>query len=284
MGMVVCATQRKKSQTNTSAAEETKSVELMEEGNNDENLTQTETTLNKDEISSESETREQKIAAALVKTADYIVDKVSALDDRFAISGNTLKAIATIQEIDERNKISETVITNIKKFDEKYTISQTAGNVVTTTITKAKELDESCNLTENLTNTGSNLALCMTDFERRYDISTRITTAFLLTMTTVTEVITQYLNRITNSSTTSTTDNVTDNNENTMMEGVAESFTTTNEDNFNTLEIGGAPLEAAAVEVAEPENEVHDSQNPDLAGTGSDTADTITTTATAVAV
>ena len=281
--MVVCATQRKKSQTNTSAAEETKSVELMEEGNNDENLTQTETTFNKAEISSEPETREQKIAAALVKTADYIVDKVSALDDRFAISGNTLKAIATIQEIDERNKISETVITNIKKFDEKYTISQTAGNVVTTTITKAKELDESCNLTENLTNTGSNLALCMTDFERRYDISTRITTAFLVTMTTVTEVITQYLNRITNSSTTSTTDNVTDNNENTMMEGVAESFTTTNEDNFNTLEIGGAPLEAAAVEVAEPENEVHDSQNPDLTRTGSDTADTITTT-TAVAV
>lgn len=275
--MVVCATQRKKSQTNTSAAEETKSVELMEEGNNDENLTQTETTLNKDEISSESETREQKIAAALVKTADYIVDKVSALDDRFAISGNTLKAIATIQEIDERNKISETVLTNIKKFDEKYTISQTAGNVVTTTITKAKELDESCNLTENLTNTGSNLALCMTDFERRYDISTRITTAFLLTMTTVTEVITQYLNRI-----TSTTSSTTDNNENTMMEGVAESFPTTNED---TLELGGAPLAAAVeVEVAEPENEVHDSQNPDLAGTGSDTADTITTTATAVAV
>lgn len=280
--MVVCATQRKKSQTNTSAAEETKSVELMEEGNNDENFTQTEITLNKDEISSEPETREQKIAAALVKTSDYIVDKVSALDDRFAISGNTLKAIATIQEIDERNKISETVLTNIKKFDEKYTISQTAGNVVTTTITKAKELDESCNLTENLTNTGSNLALCMTDFERRYDISTRITTAFLVTMTTVTEVITQYLNRITNSSTPSTTDNVTDNNENIMMEGVAESFPTTNED---TLELGGTPLAAAVeVEVAEPENEDFDSQNPDLTRTGSDTADTIAATATAVAV
>jgi hypothetical protein len=195
VGIVVCATQRQK--TKAAVAPEPTEAEIMEGGAHVEEADAEEQAKHADAPSA-PETREQKIAAALVKTADYIVDKWSAIDERFAISGNTLKAIATVQEMDERNKISETVVTSIKTFDEKYQVSETAGNLVTTTVTKAKELDESCKLTENVTNAGSNLALCMTDFERRYDISTRITTALIFTMTTLSEAITSYMNRIAN--------------------------------------------------------------------------------------
>lgn len=192
VGIVVCATQKGKSKSPAEAPALT-DADHMEGGTTDLASRPAAPVVN-----GEPETREQQIAAALVRTADYVADKWSAFDERFAISGNTLKAIATVQEMDERNKITETVVTSIKAFDEKYQVSETAGNVVTTTVTKAKELDETCKLTENVTNAGSNLALCVTDFERRYDLSARITTALIFTMATLTEAITTYYQRLTN--------------------------------------------------------------------------------------
>lgn len=201
VGIVVCATQKRKSESKP----ETTDIERMEDGAAEAEETPTSTPTN----NNENETREQRIAAALVRTADYIADKWSALDERFAISGNTLKAIATVQEMDERNKITETVVINIKAFDEKYQVSETAGNVVTTTVTKAKELDETCKLTENVTTAGSNLALCVTDFERRYDLSARITTALIYTMSTMAGAITAYYQRLTNGPTAGSADGST---------------------------------------------------------------------------
>lgn len=193
MGIVVCATQKSKANAELATPAAT-DIERMEDGTTEVE----ESPASPSAINNEPGTREQQIAAALVRTADYIADKWSALDERFAISGNTLKAIATVQEMDERNKITETVVTNIKAFDEKYQVSETAGNVVTTTVTKAKELDETCKLTENVTTAGSNLALCVTDFERRYDLSARITTALIYTMSTMADAITAYYQRLTN--------------------------------------------------------------------------------------
>lgn len=198
VGIVVCATQKRQAKNATPAPTD---IEQMEDGTAADNLPPNENS-NTTPADNEPETREQQIAAALVKTADYIAEKWSALDERFAISGSTLKALATVQEMDERNKISETVVTNMKAFDEKYQVSETAGNVVTTTVTKARELDESCKLTENVTNAGSNLAICVTDFERRYDLSARITTALIYTMSTVADAIATYYQRLTNGTTT----------------------------------------------------------------------------------
>lgn len=159
-------------------------------------------------VPAEPETREQKIAASLIKTADYIADKWCALDERFAISGSTLKALATVQEMDERNKISETVVTKVKAFDERYQVSEKAGNAVTATITKVQELDESCKISENAFIAGNRIALagsslvgCVGDIERRYDVTTRITTALIFAMSTVSDTIAVYMNRIANAST-----------------------------------------------------------------------------------
>mmetsp|Transcript_36996 Transcript_36996/g.73618 ORF Transcript_36996/g.73618 Transcript_36996/m.73618 type:complete len:371 (+) Transcript_36996:9-1121(+) len=148
-------------------------------------------------------TREQKIATAVVKTTDYIAEKWSAVDERFAISGSTLKAIATLQEMDERNKISDTVITSIKSFDEKYQLSHTAGSAVTNTVSKVQEWDESCKLSENVSSAGSNLATCLVDFERHYDISSRISAALFYSINTLSAAVALYTLRLSNHNATS---------------------------------------------------------------------------------
>jgi len=196
--MVVCAAQKGKAQPVPSPPTAEESVEegaVPDTSNSEQPV----------EPSSEPETREEKIAAAFVKTADYIAEKLGAIDDRFAISTNTLKALATVQEIDERNKISETVVTKIKDFDEKYKVSEKAGNAVTSTVTKVHEIDASCKISENafiagnnIAIAGSNAATCVGDFERRYEISTRITTALIFAMATLNDALSVYMRRLTN--------------------------------------------------------------------------------------
>lgn len=199
VGMVVCAAQKGKAPSTQTSSTAEESAEEGKAGPESPNVEQPVAT------SHEPETREEKIAAAFVKTADYIADKWGAIDDRFAISTNTLKALATVQEIDERNKISETVVTKIKDFDEKYKVSENAGNAVTATVTKVHEIDTSCKISENALIAGNNIAIaggnavtCVGDFERRYEISTRITTALIFALATLSNALTVYMRRLTN--------------------------------------------------------------------------------------
>lgn len=200
VGMVLCAAQRARAKKTVVIAPTAE--DQMEGGRADSGV------LGDEEPAQESsslqvESREEKIASALVRTADFIVDRWSAFDERFALSGTTLKAIATVQEMDERNKVSETVLNNIKAIDEKYQVSEKAGIAVAATVNKAHELDASCRISESAINAGNSIALagtnaasCVGDFERRYDISTRITTALIFTMSTLTEAISGYMHRI----------------------------------------------------------------------------------------
>lgn len=196
VGMVVAAAQRKKAKNSVSPTE-TPDVDDVEAGQVPEESGSASPQASPEQA--EPVTREEKIAFALVKTADFIVDKLTAIDERLAISHNTLKAIAAVQEIDERNKFSETVVTNVKSFDEKYQVSERTTQAVHTTVTKVKEFDESYRVSENIANAGSNVAQCVTDFERRHDISTRITTALIFAVSTMTEAIATYMQRICNS-------------------------------------------------------------------------------------
>lgn len=189
VGIVVAAAQRKgDKKVSVGASEE----ERMEGGITGEESQESKSDGPPSLPASHTESREEKIASALVKTTDYIAEKWTEVDERFAISGSTLKAIATMQEMDERNKISETVVTSIKSFDEKYQVSQTAGKAVSTTVNKVKEWDETCKLSENVTTAGSNLATCLVDFERHYDISARIAAAFVFSLNTLTGAIASY--------------------------------------------------------------------------------------------
>lgn len=198
VGMAVCAAQRSRAKT----AAVVPSVEDRMEGGTD---LESSIPIEQPVLGiKEPDSREDKIAAALVKTVDYITDRWCALDDRFAISTTTLRTLASVQEMDERNKVSETVVTKLKEFDEKYQVVETAGVMVTATVTKAHELDAACNLSENALIAGNNLAIaghntisCICDLERRYDISTRITTALVFAMATVTTAISAYMNRLT---------------------------------------------------------------------------------------
>lgn len=207
VGMVVCAAQKGKTQSTLNP--NNTAEESVEEGAAGQETADTEQENAPRSERSEPETREEKIAAAFVRTADYIADKWGAIDDRFAISSNTLKALATVQEMDERNKISETVVTKIKDFDEKYHVSEKAGNAVTATVTKVHELDATCKISENAFIAGNNIAIagssavtCVGDFERRYEITTRITTALIFAMSTLSDALTVYMRRITNSAPT----------------------------------------------------------------------------------
>jgi hypothetical protein len=193
VGMVIAAAQRKKAKPEVDPAE-TVDVGDLEGGSAFQEVDSPGSPAPSKEP--EPETREQKIATALVQTADYIADKLSAFDERFAISGSTLKAIAAVQELDERNKISETVITSVKTFDEKYQVSGTASAAVNTTVTKVKEFDENYKVTENIVTAGSNFAHCVTDLERQYDITTRITSALIYTLSSVSHTLNVYMNRI----------------------------------------------------------------------------------------
>jgi hypothetical protein len=191
--------------------EESNELSLLEEGTNPENVpvsrSATPSSGVKDATKStgtnnsgEPETREQRIAAALVRTAEYVVENIHAIDQRLSLSTTTLSAIAKVQEMDERNQFSATVANNVKSFDEKYQVSERAQHAVNTTVTRAQELDATCKITENINNAGTQMVGCVGDFDRRYDVTTRITTAIFVGMATISEAVTTYVNRLTSGS------------------------------------------------------------------------------------
>ena len=269
VGMVVCAAQKGKAQSQSVPTPLT-AEESVEEGAAVPEASNSEPPV---APPSEPETREEKIAAAFVKTADYIAEKLGAIDDRFAISTNTLKALATVQEIDERNKISETVVTKIKDFDEKYKVSEKAGNAVTSTVTKVHEIDASCKISENafiagnnIAIAGSNAATCVGDFERRYEISTRITTALIFAMATLNDALSVYMRRLTSGEVAPTAVVNAENADVDLEEG------NNGEEDFSLPEVPSHPVQLSAsyADAAQAEHDSYAAEEPTSPNTSID--------------
>lgn len=200
MGIMVCAIQRDKQKKSTAVNNE-QELEQLEEGRatNPEDSSS-----NPEAVASEDVrplTREEKIAASLAQATDTVVDTVSRLDEKLGISANTLRAIAAVQEMDERNKVTETIATRVKTFDQQYHISESATHAVNVTVTTARDIEERCKITENVSFASDQVVSCVHEVDRRYDLSSRITTALVYGISTLREAIQSYMNRITNNST-----------------------------------------------------------------------------------
>mmetsp|Transcript_59020 Transcript_59020/g.120921 ORF Transcript_59020/g.120921 Transcript_59020/m.120921 type:complete len:344 (+) Transcript_59020:52-1083(+) len=185
VGVVVCAVQRKSTKsaeaTTEEAAvgtdEEQPTGEAGEEAKGDE----------------EEESREQKIANSFRKVSHDAFEQWSQVDDRFGISESTIQAIANVQEFDERNKISSSVVGTATAINEKYDITGNTARAITTGVDKVRELDASCHLTENATNAGTQMVSCVQDYDRTYSLTTRLTTAILFSMATLHSTLNTYV-------------------------------------------------------------------------------------------
>jgi len=183
---IVAASQRAKVKQDAEGSEESKSGEGVAADKMDPEAP--------GEIIAEPVTREEKIARNVRDATGFAFEKWSEFDNKLGISANTLKALATAQEIDERNRISATVVTGVKTIDEKYAISSTTKHVVASGYAKAQELDATCKLTENVGRAGTQFVTCVQDVDRQYSVTDRITTAFILGCSMIAAQVSKYWN------------------------------------------------------------------------------------------
>eukprot|EP00601_Ochromonadales_sp_CCMP2298_P019958 CAMPEP_0173317226 /NCGR_PEP_ID=MMETSP1143-20121109/26963_1 /TAXON_ID=483371 /ORGANISM="non described non described, Strain CCMP2298" /LENGTH=308 /DNA_ID=CAMNT_0014260295 /DNA_START=78 /DNA_END=1001 /DNA_ORIENTATION=+ len=151
---MICASQRQKSSEipQKSEAEDLESgVELVVEGAGGVEV----------EAEVVAESREKKIARAILGAADYTFEQWARLDTRLGISYNALRAFATVQEMDEKNQISGTVVSRARAIDEQYAVSSNTHYAVSSGLAGAQVVS-------------TKVVSVVQDFDRRYSVTDKV--------------------------------------------------------------------------------------------------------------
>ncbi len=90
----------------------------------------------------------------------------------------TGKLLQSAKELDEKNKISETVITSVTDFDQKYEISATASRAVNAGITRAKDFDNEHKVSEKVSEAGAQAVAAAKEFDQKYEVSATLSKTF----------------------------------------------------------------------------------------------------------
>ncbi|KAJ1414113.1 hypothetical protein B484DRAFT_454894 [Ochromonadaceae sp. CCMP2298] len=174
---MICASQRQKSSEipQKSEAEDLESgVELVVEGAGGVEV----------EAEVVAESREKKIARAILGAADYTFEQWARLDTRLGISYNALRAFATVQEMDEKNQISGTVVSRARAIDEQYAVSSNTHYAVSSGLAGAQVVS-------------TKVVSVVQDFDRRYSVTDKVSAALQSAVTAGVAGVRQAISKLT---------------------------------------------------------------------------------------